>query len=472
MTDDSPYPTRHKRFLAGWVAASCVVALAAFVFGGVTRSPWEGAVANSNADPAVTAQVGTQDFAVPVATATGTVSAGATTNLVPVSSAEGRTIVTAVSAQAGSVLRPGQMLAEVSGRPLLALALPFDLYRDLAPGDSGPDVRALQQALADAGLSAGSIDGTFGPRTSTALRALYAQNGVTAPEPSAARATALEEALSSLAEASKPASSAITEKSTTTGKGSAGAINSVDPDGDADPPLGSAPEDGGAEEAAVKAAAGVEAAAAKRAKDAELAALQYAVDEARLAADTPLPMAEIITVPAGGVDVLSVAAVGTSLGGETASVATLRQGSLSVTARVGVKDAATFAVGAAVTVTLSTGGAGVDGTIAAVSDFRGADDTSVLPGFDITVTFPPDTIGLGDGATVLVRRAGAVETRSGLGVPLVAVRNEGTQPYVLVLTGETTRKVEVALDLSTDGFALVTSDGLHDGDTVLISGTS
>ena len=410
-------------------------------------------MANSQADPAVTALVGTQEFAVPVATATGTVSAGATTTVVPVAAAAGRTIVTAVSAPAGSVLRPGQVLAEVSGRPLIALNLPFDLYRDLAPGDSGPDVRVLQQALIETGVLTGPVDGEFGARTSAAIRALYAQNSVTAPQASAEKTGALDEAVKALAEARKPAPSDATT-----------ALGGV-----ADP-VATDDGDAAAAKAAAKATADA-AAAAKLTKDAEIAELQRVVDEARLAADTPLPMAEIIIVPADGVDVLSVEPVGTSLGGEKVSVATLRQGSLSVTARVGVKDAATFPVGAAVTVTLSTGGSGVEGTIAAVGDFQGSSDTTTLPGSDITITFAPEATGLEDGATVLVRPSGAGQTLSGLAVPLVAVRSEGAQTYVLVVTGQTARQVEVVVDMSADGFALVTSDELHDGDTVLLTGT-
>lgn len=437
-------PTRPRRFLVVWVVASCVVALIAFVCGGLVQSPWEGAVANSGADPAVTALVETREFAVPVAVATGTASAGATTTVVPVVAAAGRTIVTGVSAGAGSVLRPGQVLAEVSGRPLLALNLPFDLYRDLAPGDSGPDVRALQQALIDTGVLTGPVDGEFGARTSAAIRALYTGNSVTAPQASSEKTGALDEAVKALAEARKPATSdAAPGGGVDTGDGDAGAAKAL-------------------ADAAV---------AAKLIKDAEIAELQRMVDEARLAADTPLPMAEIITVPADGVDVLSVEPVGTSLAGEATSVATLRQGSLSVTARVGVKDAATFAVGAAVTVTLSTGGTGVEGTIAAVGDFQGSSDTASLPGSDVTITFAPEATGLEDGATVLVRPSGASQTLSGLAVPLVAVRTEGAQTHVLVVEGQVTRQVEVVVDMSADGFALVTSDELHDGETVLIAGT-
>lgn len=46
-------------------------------------------------------------------------------------------------------------------------------------GDRGDDVRALQQALADAGFSPGPIDGIFGPKTESAVRAYQAANDLT-----------------------------------------------------------------------------------------------------------------------------------------------------------------------------------------------------------------------------------------------------------------------------------------------------
>lgn len=466
MTDSPPRPGRPKRFLVGWVATSCVIGLVAFVVGGLMRSPWEGAVLNSSADPAVTAQVSTREFSDTVATATGTASAGVTTDVVPIPPASGRAVVTAVHASAGSVLRPGHALADVSGRPLVALALPFDLYRDLAPGDSGPDVEALQQALADAGLSTGAVDGTFGPRTSAAIRALYAQSALASPEPSTDSRAALDSALADLRDASLRTSHEQAPPGLSTA--SDDAAPDVTPDLDDGPDV-SAP--GAADEGAEQSAGtGSGTGGAATDTSAELAERQRAVDEARLAADTPLPMAEIIRVPAPGVDVLEVAPVGTSLTGEETPVATLRLGSLSATARVGVDDAEAFLVDAAVTVTPTTGGPDVGGVISTVGDFQGAGDEGQLPGFDLTVAFPPDTTGLDDGAAVLVRPAGATPTRAGLAVPLVAVRTDGAQAYLVVVTGATTRSVDITMHMSSDGFALVSSDDLHDGDSVLISG--
>ena len=42
----------------------------------------------------------------------------------------------------------GEQLAELDGEPLFALAGPVPAWRDLTPGESGPDVTELQNALA------------------------------------------------------------------------------------------------------------------------------------------------------------------------------------------------------------------------------------------------------------------------------------------------------------------------------------
>jgi hypothetical protein len=50
----------------------------------------------------------------------------------------------------------------------------------LRPGDSGPDVNALQTALAAKGFNPGAADGTFGPATETALKSFQTSAGLTA----------------------------------------------------------------------------------------------------------------------------------------------------------------------------------------------------------------------------------------------------------------------------------------------------
>lgn len=64
--------------------------------------------------------------------------------------------------------------------PLTWQALPADPDTpQLSNGATGSEVSALQQALATAGLNPGPIDGQFGPKTETAVRAYQTQRGVT-----------------------------------------------------------------------------------------------------------------------------------------------------------------------------------------------------------------------------------------------------------------------------------------------------
>lgn len=56
-------------------------------------------------------------------------------------------IVTALPKQAGAVVSEGDMIAEISGRPMFILKGLIPAYRDLGPGLTGKDVSQLQAAL-------------------------------------------------------------------------------------------------------------------------------------------------------------------------------------------------------------------------------------------------------------------------------------------------------------------------------------
>ena len=103
----------------------------------------------------------------------------ATTDVVSAGAPPGTEVAvfTQVDVQAGAPVTPGQRLVEVSGRPVLALPLPFPLYRDLAPGVEGTDVEALQDALASLGLLGDHRHGTFDWRTQEAVTDLYENAG-------------------------------------------------------------------------------------------------------------------------------------------------------------------------------------------------------------------------------------------------------------------------------------------------------
>jgi len=82
----------------------------------------------------------------------------------------------------GDTIRNGQQLAELDGQPLFALAGAVPAWRDLTPGESGPDVAELQNALASLGYyDGGDTAGYFGSATQDAVTAYYEHLGYTPP---------------------------------------------------------------------------------------------------------------------------------------------------------------------------------------------------------------------------------------------------------------------------------------------------
>ncbi len=82
-------------------------------------------------------------------------------------------VVTATPLAAGSQVEAGNVLLEVSDRPVIALPGAIPMLRDLHLGDIGPDVARLQLGLGSAGVFSGAADGVYGESTQQALRTLY-----------------------------------------------------------------------------------------------------------------------------------------------------------------------------------------------------------------------------------------------------------------------------------------------------------
>jgi hypothetical protein len=90
-------------------------------------------------------------------------------------------IVTRTPIATGGEVTAGGVLVEIVGRPVIALPGRLPAYRDLAAGDTGPDVVQLQRALAALGYDIGVADGELGPRTAAAVAALYRHLGYHPP---------------------------------------------------------------------------------------------------------------------------------------------------------------------------------------------------------------------------------------------------------------------------------------------------
>lgn len=65
----------------------------------------------------------------------------------PAGAISASSVVTHVAVAVGGSLTEGDLIADISGQPLVAAALPFPMYRDLVVGDMGPDVVQLAEFL-------------------------------------------------------------------------------------------------------------------------------------------------------------------------------------------------------------------------------------------------------------------------------------------------------------------------------------
>jgi len=405
-----------RRFV--WILATvCICAaltLGAFVAGSRIHSPNEAAIANAQHIPVVSAEVEERTVALPQPAVSGKVALG-TSWSVTMTASEGKLpVVTGVATFAGGTLASGLVLASVSGRPVFALELPFDLYRDIAGGSSGDDVAELQRALMRLGLYSGSIDGEYGARTASSVEALYKRAGLNAPIPDALALTDLATAKSTLAEAQAAAAAA--------------------------------PEDTSAQEA--------------------ITAAQADVAVKQLAALTPVRMAEIISLPGSSATVVSVAAVNTRVG-ET-PLAELRSGATTASARISVGDKETFAVGTKVSVVATSDEAlEASGTVTAVGSYEQADPEGGkdVPGYDITIAV--DESGEFSDEQDVQITTGEAEEASGIAVPVTALRQDGDTTYVILT--ESDEHIEVSVSLTSDGYALVENTRLRVGDKVVVS---
>jgi hypothetical protein len=103
----------------------------------------------------------------------GTASGGASSGAVYISK---------LDVAAGKTISNGEQLAQIDGEPMFALTGRVPAWRDITPGESGPDVAELQKALAALGYyDGGDTPGYFGAATEDAVSAYYEHFGYTPP---------------------------------------------------------------------------------------------------------------------------------------------------------------------------------------------------------------------------------------------------------------------------------------------------
>jgi peptidoglycan hydrolase-like protein with peptidoglycan-binding domain len=90
-------------------------------------------------------------------------------------------IVTQSPVRVGSIITSGSIVAQVAGRPVFAMLGTTPMYRALAIGERGPDIRQLQDDLAALGFPVRDQPEVLGSGTALAVREFYRHAGYSAP---------------------------------------------------------------------------------------------------------------------------------------------------------------------------------------------------------------------------------------------------------------------------------------------------
>jgi peptidoglycan hydrolase-like protein with peptidoglycan-binding domain len=437
-----------------WALAlgSLAVIAVSFIAGSLVRSPWEQAADNARTRAVATVVVTEREFRPSAVEAVGTVSLGPVLGIPQTGTGDATdAVVTAAPAGPGAVVGTGDVVTEISGRPVILLSTPFRFYQDLAPGASGADVAALQEALAGLGLHTGAVDGIYGAATSAAVEALYRHTGYSAPRAGAELVAASVAAGDTFAAATRVAEAADAER----GRARA-AYDAARRDG-------AEASDVASLEAAAQAA---EEASEHARADVEVA--RRTSEAAAVLAGTPLPRREVARLPGVEAEVVAVAGVDATVSPETPAVR-LRVGAPSVTVRVPVSALDTVVPGAVMDVHPVAGGAPIAGQVTDVAPFSVGTDVGAAPGHDVTIALPEGVADLRDASEVIATPRDRPAPVTSPAVPVVAVRQDsGGQTYVLVPDDDDRpERVDVDLGPTADGFVAV-GEELSPGDRVLI----
>lgn len=408
----------------------------------------------------------------------------------------GPAVVTGQVPEAGGELDGGDVLLEVTGRPVILLTGELPVYRTLRAGVSGPDVVQLKEALSALDIDAGSGQ-VYDAAAAAGVRALYDRIGYPAPTagPDA------EAALSAAREAVRAADEQVTAAQRELELAQVGVSRSerlrlqadvdtarsrhamIKADCARAEPTYSCPVDQieakGALDVAIAARDEASSSADTSAQRAMLDSARRAraqagedLAEAQQGVITPLPAGEVVylTETPRRVDAVHVRR-GSTVGGPVMSVS---GATLQIAGTVAKADADLIAEDAAVVIALPDGEE-VPGTVVAVGADRD-DQTTSDPSRTRVVVVPDDLtedqrVDL-QGANVRIRIPVSATDGEVLAVPVAALTaGPGGESRVEVLESDgTSRLVTVQTGLAAGGFVEITeADGpLEVGDRVVV----
>ena len=461
-------PASRRRVLGGVVGIAVVSMGAGFAAASRMSSPADEAARAKPPDAGpVTAPVERRALTNQVVVRGDTVYDGAVEVRVETSSLDTPPIVTGQPPAPGATLDEGQVVLEVTGRPVIVLGGDLPTYRDLAPGSSGPDVAELEVALQRLGIATGAVDDTYDADTSAGVDALFERVGYGSPPPAAEVQQRLDAATTTAA-AAEDAVDAAEVALDAAGEGPPQSVRlAADAAVDAAQRALDAASAAGDPIEIADAADQLDIAKAQRQEQlaapdtsAEQVALANARDDrdeanaelwdAALAATTPLPAAEVVFVSALPRRVDTVAAVrGAALSG---AAMTVSGATVVVRASLDPADRALVSTGMPAKV-----GAGDAAIAATVGDLVAGENGSTTA--TITLAAPtPEQLEAIRGRNVQVTIPIASTSGAVLCVPLAALSAGpgGESRVELVGDDGTTALVEVTVGLAAEGYAEIT----------------
>jgi hypothetical protein len=181
--DGASVTIRRQRILIIVMAFALVLAVGGVVASTFVASPAERAARVAPPAPTVITAVTQQKVLVQSVTVRGEVVPNGTVIVSAASTkAEGGRIVTGLPLAVGAKVVSGSVIAQISGRPVVAIAGGTPAFRDLTPGTQGTDVKQLQRALVRFGdLDERDVSGVFDHATENATNAFYDRSGYEAP---------------------------------------------------------------------------------------------------------------------------------------------------------------------------------------------------------------------------------------------------------------------------------------------------